>query len=244
MAILFIADLHLSTKDPHISECFFNFLKNEAIKAEALYILGDLFEFWIGDDDPTPLYHDVAEKLFKVSLHGVRIYFIHGNRDFMLGEKYALKAGMQILPEVHPIDLYGVNTIIMHGDTLCTKDIAYQNYRKKVHNKKLQWIFNHLPLWLRQKIGNKIRNTSQENTPQKNQEITDVVQDAVEQAMISSNSTRLIHGHTHKPNVHKFSLFNDGEEKTVERIVLGDWYHQGSVLICDEQGCRLESLTQ
>ena len=116
MATLFIADLHLSTNDPEITECFYRFLEEDAIHADALYILGDLFEFWIGDDDPKPLYAKIAQKLHALSQKNIPIYFIHGNRDFMLGEKYAKKAGMFLLPEVAKINLYGVPTLIMHGD--------------------------------------------------------------------------------------------------------------------------------
>lgn len=237
MATLFIADLHLSTNDPEITECFFRFLKEDAVHADALYILGDLFEFWIGDDDPKPLYAEIAQELHALSQKNIPIYFIHGNRDFMVGEDYAKKAGMFLLPEVAKINLYGVPTLIMHGDTLCTKDVGYQNYRKKVNNKKLQWVFNHLPLFIRQKIGDNIRQGSSKNTPKKDPELTDVVQADIEREMSEHKTLRLIHGHTHKPAIHDFEL--DGEN--AQRIVLGDWYKQGSILVCDENGFRLET---
>lgn len=237
MATLFIADLHLSVDEPAISACFFDFLATEAVTADALYILGDLFEFWIGDDDPKPLYKQVARALKTLSEQGVPIYFIHGNRDFMVGNVFAKQAGVTLLPDAKLIDLYGTPTLIMHGDTLCTQDEAYQRYRKKVHNKPLQWLFRRLPLSIRQNIGNKIRQNSHEETPQKKAEITDVCQTAIDEQMRHFHATRLIHGHTHKPTIHPFTL--DGQ--ALERIVLGDWYQQGSVLVCDEHGCRLET---
>lgn len=238
MATLFISDLHLSPKNPEITECFYRFLAQQAIHAKALYILGDLFEFWIGDDDPKPLYAEIAHKLHALSQQGVAIYYIHGNRDFMLGERYAKQAGMTLLPEVAKIDLYGTPTLIMHGDTLCTKDIGYQNYRKKVNNKKLQWVFNHLPLCLRQKIGDSIRQGSSEKTPTKHPELTDVVQEDIEKTMLAYDASLLIHGHTHKPGMHRFELAH----QQMQRIVLGDWYHQGSILVCDQEGMQLKTL--
>ncbi len=237
MTILFIADLHLSPSHPDITDCFFRFMEQEAPSASALYVLGDLFESWIGDDEETPLQCDVANAFKTLSAKGVPIYFIHGNRDFMIGKRFAKSAGMTLLPEHHVIDLFGEPTLIMHGDTLCIQDEAYQRYRKKVHNKFTQWLFRRLPLSTRQKIGQKIRSSSSSNNQEKPQEIMDVDQNEVTRVMQAYGVKQLIHGHTHRPNIHTLSIGTD----LAQRIVLGDWYTQGSVLACTPEGCTLEA---
>ncbi|MGL4827506.1 MAG: UDP-2,3-diacylglucosamine diphosphatase [Vibrionaceae bacterium] len=237
MTTLFIADLHLKQSTPHVTAHFLHFLREEASKAQALYILGDLFEFWVGDDEPQPLHAQVADALQALSQHGVQIFFIHGNRDFLVGEQFAKKAGITLLPEHHLVDLYGTATLIMHGDTLCTDDIAYQNYRKKVHNKKLQWIFKHLPLRLRQKIGATIRQRSHEKNHQQPTQIAAVNQQALEAAMQHYQVQHLIHGHTHEGKQYSFDL----QGKNAERFVLGDWHTHSSVLVCSEEGWQLVS---
>lgn len=153
----FIADLHLAENRPDITACFLSFLENEAPKAQTLYILGDLFEYWIGDDDDSPFITTIAKALLSLNKLGTKICFIHGNRDFLLGKTYAKKAGMILLPEVDVIDIYGQHIVIMHGDTLCTKDVAYQNFRKKSRSWWWQSIIKNLPLFIRRKIASDYR---------------------------------------------------------------------------------------
>lgn len=237
MTVLFISDLHLSPSHPEITHCFLRFLKEDALNASALYVLGDLFEAWIGDDDDTPLHSDVANAFRALTDSGVPVYFIHGNRDFLIGKRFANAAGITLLPEQQVIDLFGEPTLIMHGDTLCIQDEAYQNYRKKVHNPLIQWLFFRLPLSLRRRVGEKLRAGSAKSNQAKSQDIMDVDQDEVIRVMQTQQVSRLIHGHTHRPDIH--SLRVNG--KPAQRIVLGDWYSQGSVLTCTEAGCSLET---
>ena len=223
---LMIADLHLSEDRPDITALFFDFLQTSASQAQVLYILGDLFEYWIGDDDPSPFIAQVAFELKKLANLGIKIYFIHGNRDFLLGKKFAKKSGMILLPEHHCIELYGQQVLIMHGDTLCTLDVEYQNFRQKSRKKWWQWTVLSLPLFVRRKIANDARQRSEMNGKSKSVEITDVTQFDVEQHMLSHQVRLLIHGHTHRPATHEFTL----NGTIAKRIVLGDWYTQGSVL--------------
>jgi UDP-2,3-diacylglucosamine hydrolase len=222
----FIADLHLAQNRPDITACFLSFLKNDAPKAQTLYILGDLFEYWIGDDDKNPFVVEVANALKAVNSLGTNIYFIHGNRDFLLGKRYAKSCGMQLLPETDMIDLYGKPVLIMHGDTLCTRDIAYQAFRKKSRSWWWQAIVKNLPLFVRKKIAENYRKKSASATALKSQEIMDVTETEVISELELHNSQLLIHGHTHRPNIHHIQANN----KTAQRIVLGDWYEQGAWL--------------
>ena len=222
----FIADLHLAQNRPDITACFLSFLKNDVPKAQTLYILGDLFEYWIGDDDKNPFVVEVASALNAVSLLGTKIYFIHGNRDFLLGRNYAKSCGMQLLPETDMIDLYGKPVLIMHGDTLCTRDIAYQAFRKKSRSWWWQAIVKNLPLFVRKKIAEDYRKKSASATALKSQEIMDVTETEVIAELELHKSQLLIHGHTHRPKVHDIQANN----KAAQRIVLGDWYEQGAWL--------------
>ena len=149
----FIADLHLCENRPDISACFLSFLENDALEAEKLYILGDLFEAWVGDDDDSPYLKTIAFALSRLSQSGTKIYYIHGNRDFLLGNRFAKKASMQLLPEIDTIDLYGQHVVIMHGDTLCTRDINYQAFRKKSRSWWWQTAVKSLPLFIRKKMA-------------------------------------------------------------------------------------------
>ena len=162
MATLFIADLHLCAEEPAITAGFLRFLAGEARKADALYILGDLFEAWIGDDDPNPLHRQMAAAIKAVSDSGVPCYFIHGNRDFLLGKRFARESGMTLLPEEKVLELYGRRVLIMHGDTLCTDDAGYQAFRAKVHKPWLQTLFLALPLFVRKRIAARMRANSKE----------------------------------------------------------------------------------
>lgn len=239
MTTLFISDLHLGAAYPQITKCLLHFLEHDAPKASALYVLGDLFEFWIGDDDLTPVHQTVINAFKALSQKGVPIYFIHGNRDFMIGKAFAKTTGITLLPEHIVIDLYGVPTLIMHGDTLCTQDESYQKYRKKVHNPVLQFFYSCLPLSFRRKIGDKIRQSSElKKSKDQSSTILDVDQDEVIKVMSDVGVSQLIHGHTHRKDIHAVSLSN-GQGR---RIVLGDWFTQGSVLKCDQGGCTFETL--
>ncbi len=231
----FIADLHLAQNRPDISACFLRFLKHEAIKAKSLYILGDLFEAWIGDDDDSPFLTTIAKALATLASLGTQIYYIHGNRDFLLGEKYAKKAKMMLLPEVDMIELYGQEVIIMHGDTLCTKDVAYQKFRAKSRSWWWQFIIRSLPLFLRKKIAADYRKKSAAATAVKSQDIMDVTPDEVVRCLESYNSQLLIHGHTHRPAIHDLTANNNH----AKRIVLGDWYEQGAWLRVTPDGMEL-----
>lgn len=232
----FISDLHLSADRQDINNCLFHFLQTEAIHADALYILGDLFEVWIGDDNVTPFSESIAAALKNLSAT-VPIYFIHGNRDFAIRQAFADRAGMTILPEQYVIDLYGRRALLMHGDELCTRDVEYQKFRKKSRSWWWPRLMLLLPLKTRQKIANDGRETSKNNQKQLTAEIMDVTQSEVELAMQRHNVDLLIHGHTHRPNVHKFNVNN----KPMKRIVLGDWYDQGSILIADAHHLSLEN---
>lgn len=226
MATLFIADLHLQTEEPAITAGFLHFLQGTARKADALYILGDLFEAWIGDDDPVPLHREIAAAIKAVVDSGVPCYFIHGNRDFLLGKRFARESGMQLLPEEQELYLYGRKVLIMHGDTLCTDDAGYQAFRAKVHKPWLQRLFLALPLFVRQRIAAKMRASSKAANSHKSLSIMDVNPDAVAATMEKHHVQCLIHGHTHRPDVHE--LMVDGQPAI--RVVLGAWHTQGSMV--------------
>lgn len=220
MRTLFIADLHLSEKHPQVSRAFFDFLQHETKNVDALYILGDLFEVWIGDDERTPLMNEVAIKLSEYALkNNILLYYIHGNRDFMIGKKYAKQSSMQLLPEHCEINLYGKKILILHGDTLCLADKNYQKMRTLIHNPLLQFVFNLLPLFLRKKIGWKIRNTSQSKKVYKNREVMDVTKDEVLRLMEKHQVQTLIHGHTHRVACHEILI----KGQPAQRYDVGDW---------------------
>ncbi len=227
MSTLFIADLHLSENHPKITQTFFSFLDTKVENVDALYILGDLFEVWIGDDEHTPLMDEVARKLKLYSTNnGIPIYYIHGNRDFMIGKRYAQQSSMQLLPEHHEIELYGKRVLLMHGDTLCLADMNYQKMRKVIHNPFLQSIFNLLPLHFRKKIGWKIRTASQSKKAYKNSNVMAVTQAEVERLLVKHNCKELIHGHTHQVKAHSFEI----AEQQYKRYDVGDWFTNYSYL--------------
>ena len=222
----FIADLHLSEDRPDISACFLQFLKNDAIEAEKLYILGDFFEAWVGDDDDSPFIKKIAHALTTLHQSGTKIYYIHGNRDFLLGKRFAKKSSMILLPEIDTIDLYGKNVVIMHGDTLCTRDVDYQAFRTKSRSWWWQTMVKSLPLFLRKKMAADYRKRSIAATALKAQTIMDVTPEEVIACLEQYQSQLLIHGHTHRPAIHNLIANN----KKAQRIVLGDWYEQGAWL--------------
>ncbi|MDY1036699.1 UDP-2,3-diacylglucosamine diphosphatase [Lelliottia sp. CFBP8978] len=226
MATLFIADLHLQTEEPAITAGFLRFLQGEARTADALYILGDLFEAWIGDDDPNPLHHEIAAAIKALVDSGVPCFFIHGNRDFLIGKRFARESGMTLLPEEQALDLYGRSVLIMHGDTLCTDDTGYLAFRAKVHTPWIQTLFLALPLFIRNRIAAKMRAGSKAANSSKSMTIMDVNPQAVINVMEKHRVQWLIHGHTHRPDVH--TLTANGEP--AQRVVLGAWHTEGSMV--------------
>lgn len=235
MATLFIADLHLQTEEPAITAGFLRFLQGEARQADALYILGDLFEAWIGDDDPNPLHQQIASAIKAVVDAGVPCYFIHGNRDFLVGQRFARQSGMILLTEEERLDLYGREVLIMHGDTLCTDDPGYLAFRAKVHTSWIQRLFLALPLFIRRRIAAKMRADSKAANSSKSMEIMDVNPQAVVDAMERHQVQWLIHGHTHRPAVHE--LLANGQPAW--RVVLGAWHSEGSMVKVSADGVEL-----
>lgn len=221
----FISDLHLSADRDDITQCFAEFMVNDAPKADALYILGDLFEVWVGDDDINPFTTRIAKIIHSVA-QNIPVYFIHGNRDFALKSGFAKRAGMQILNEQTVIDVYGTPTVILHGDELCTRDIAYIKFRKKARSWWWPRLMLALPLQVRKNIANKGRKVSKDNKKQLSMDIMDVTPEEVVTVFQKHQVLRMIHGHTHRPDIHIHKV----NDKDATRIVLGDWYSQGSVL--------------
>lgn len=235
MHTLFISDLHLHESRPQVTRAFFHFLHTQAIHAEALYILGDFFDAWIGDDDDSELVQDVANGLHKLNELGVAIYFMHGNRDFLLGEAYASKAGMELIPDGIIIDLYGTPTLLMHGDSLCTDDIEYQQFRTMVRSQQWQQQILAQPLAARRALAAQMREKSQSMNSLKAEDILDVSPAEVITQMESAGVTRMIHGHTHRPARHSLTVSN----QSAERIVLGDWHDFGWSIKADNNTIEL-----
>nr|WP_290127667.1 UDP-2,3-diacylglucosamine diphosphatase [Enterobacter roggenkampii] len=235
VATLFIADLHLQTEEPAITAGFLRFLRGEAKSADALYILGDLFEAWIGDDDPNPLHREMAAAIHALVDSGVPCYFIHGNRDFLIGKRYARESGMTLLPEEQVLDLYGRKVLIMHGDTLCTDDTGYLAFRAKVHTPWIQKVFLALPLFIRNRIAARMRAGSKAANSSKSMTIMDVNPQAVVRVMEKHDVQWLIHGHTHRPDVHY--LIANGQP--AHRVVLGAWHTEGSMVKVTPEGVEL-----
>ncbi|NRF24866.1 UDP-2,3-diacylglucosamine diphosphatase [Vibrio coralliilyticus] len=237
MTTLFISDLHLSSTTPDITDCFIRFMREEAVHADALYVLGDLFEFWIGDDDRSDFAKQIRREFKQLTSLGVPCYFTQGNRDFLVGKRFAKQTGVTLLGDETVIDLYGKKAVVLHGDTLCTEDVKYLQYREKVHQPWLQWLFNRIPMFIKKKIVSKVQSDIRTDKQTKSLDIMDVTQTEVEAVMAHHNVDLMIHGHTHRPNVHVFSANNT--KKT--RIVLGDWYTQGSVLVYAKNSFELEA---
>lgn len=232
---LFVSDVHLDAARPRIIELFNTFLAKRAVHADALYILGDLFEYWIGDDAPYLQYQTTFNQIKHLTDQGLPVYFLHGNRDFLIAKKFADMTGVSLLTEEHVIEVYQQKILLMHGDTLCTDDIEYQKFRKKTQSKLLRWLVLHLPVRTRQSIAERLRNTSKQAVNEKSYEIMDVNQQAVIKAMQRHQVTTLIHGHTHRPAIHKFML----EQTDYQRAVLGDWYQKGNALRVTADGLEL-----
>ena len=236
MRYLFISDLHLEAQRPDITRAFLHLLQTRAVAADALYILGDFFEVWLGDDNPDPLADQISSALLALSHRGVAIYLMHGNRDFLIGQDFCRRSGCTLLNDPTVIEINGEPVLLMHGDSLCTDDTDYLRLRRWLRNPLSLFILRHLPLKARHRLGRKLRNESQQRTRYKALEITDVNHDEVLKVMREHGTSTLIHGHTHRPAVHQLEV--DG--KPVQRIVLGDWDSNGWALEVDEDGYRLE----
>ncbi|OLQ86876.1 UDP-2,3-diacylglucosamine diphosphatase [Vibrio ponticus] len=239
MTTLFISDLHLSPNTPEINASFKRFMRNEAIHADALYVLGDLFDFWIGDDDNCEFAQQIRAEFKRLTDSGVPCFFTKGNRDFLVGKRFAKQTGVTLLGDETVINLYGRKAVILHGDTLCTEDVQYLAFRAKVNQPWLQWIFNRLPMAVKTPIVRKVQSGARDTKKSKSLTIMDVTQSEVERVMLDHQVDLMIHGHTHRPNIHKFTI----ENKEMTRIVLGDWYEQSSILCIDANKFSLQAFS-
>ena len=235
MFTLFISDLHLDDRRPQTTGLFMEFLREQTKGADALYILGDLFEFWLGDDVPSRCSLEVATALSGLTSQGLPCYFMHGNRDFLVKDEYADRAGMSLLDEECVVDLYGEAVLLLHGDTLCTDDVPYQQFRSMVRNPDWQKEFLKMSPEQRLQVALQARDASAEHKDNVSMDIMDVNQVEVQSVFRRHGVSRMIHGHTHRPATHALAV--DG--RAVQRIVLGDWYTQSSVLRVEAGDYRL-----
>ena len=235
MSTLFVSDIHLEEGRPEAWEWLRAFLSGPARRAEAVFILGDLFEYWIGDDAPPPTARRLARRTSELVESGVPCHFLHGNRDFLLGEDYAASARLRLLPETLVVPLYGTPTLLLHGDTLCTDDIEYQAFREQSRDPAWQAAILKLPAEERLRLAREARDASAQHTGSVSMDIMDVNEAAVADAFRRHGVTRMIHGHTHRPAVHRHELEGGVE---AERIVLADWYRGGSYLAVTPSGAR------
>lgn len=237
MPTLFVSDLHLSPERPDITARFRTLLEGEARKAEALYILGDLFEFWAGDDAASADDLETLDALGALRASGIPVYFMAGNRDFLITPAVLQRYGIKTLLDPTVVDLYGTRVVLLHGDSLCTDDVAYQRFRRVVHQRWLQRLFLRLPAKMRKDTVAKIRRRTAQSVAQKPMAIMDVNDDAVRACFRRFGVNTMIHGHTHRPATHTLDM----DRRACRRIVLGDWFQQASVLRYDETGGHLET---
>ena len=227
MKLGFISDLHLSENMPSVTEGFFNFLNNAAQELSHLYILGDLFEAWIGDDDNSELAADVMQNINHSTRNGLEVFFIHGNRDFLCGQNFAKKSNLKLLPDPFFMNFYDLKIALSHGDDFCTNDLKYIEFKKEVRSSEWQEKFLEKSLNERLKIASNMRDVSQADNKNKDKSIMDVTPKAIDQFFAEHRIDLLIHGHTHRPKTHHTS--------TGTRIVLGDWCETGWCLFLDDQ---------
>jgi UDP-2,3-diacylglucosamine hydrolase len=239
MTTLFISDLHLEADRPDIGAQFVNFLETEARNADSLYILGDLFESWVGDDDPNPHYGAMKAAIRGLVDSGVPVFFMHGNRDFMIGQQFADETGVTLLEDPLRVELYGQRVLLSHGDALCTDDRQYQQVRLMTHDPEWQAMMRAKPLAERLAFAAEARAASKAHYESSSKDIMDVNALAVRDVIEQYDVDILLHGHTHRPAVHEL---NGARGFSATRIVLGDWYEQGSVVRWDEDGPRLAGL--
>ena len=235
----FISDLHLCQERPQTTQRFVDYLDALNANVSDLYILGDLFDSWVGDDDPTPPNQLIKDKLKRLTDHGVNVHFLAGNRDFLIGQKFFDDTHVHCLEDEHIIDLFGVKTLLMHGDLLCTDDTEYQQFRQLTHNPAWQHATLAKPLEERLALAQHYRQQSNLNKQDKSSEIMDVNEATVIATLQKHNTARLIHGHTHRPNKHNHQV---GEQEA-ERFVLAEWDNTGSVLDWSERGHSLIELS-
>ncbi len=232
---LFISDLHLQPDQPHIAKIFLQFLQEQASQATRLYILGDLFEAWIGDDDLNAFNLQIIQALKQAAQTGLSIYFMRGNRDFLISKKFSSSAGITLLTDPSVIDLYGKRTLLMHGDSLCTLDRKHQRFRRVTHHPFFHKLVLSLPLKWRRQIGAWLRQQSRQHQSQLSDSIMDICQETAASQMQTYQTPLLIHGHTHRPGFHQLEFNN----QSGQRIVLGAWHHAGHVLACSHTGYEL-----
>jgi UDP-2,3-diacylglucosamine hydrolase len=237
MSILFISDIHLSESRPAVTELFFRFLKREARGADALYILGDLFDAWIGDDDCSQLAENVKNNLSSLTDAGTKLFLQHGNRDFLIGQKFLSYIKASLLDDYHILEYDTVRVLLTHGDLLCTDDVHYQRFRTKVRKPFNRWCLLRLPLFLRQRLADSWRRQSIYANAKKSADLMDVNSGAVVSVMEYYDTTVLVHGHTHRPGRHRV------DDSGKERIVLGEWNSYGSVLSLCEASWTLSEVT-
>ena len=240
MTTLFISDIHISDDYPEINQQFFDFIKKIESNINALYILGDLFEYWLGDDDPNPIFKQTQDALKNLSKNNVSVFFLHGNRDFLVGDNFAKESCIKILSDPSIIELYGERILISHGDICCIDDKEYQLFRKQTRDPRWQKMILGKPLEYRRNFAKMARNKSLEHTHFDNEKIMDVNEDEVKKMLDQLNLSTIIHGHTHRPFIHN-TISN---EVNYRRIVLGDWYEQGSILEWSESGPKLIKLNR
>jgi UDP-2,3-diacylglucosamine hydrolase len=235
---LFVSDLHLDPARPRITRLFLDVLDTLGREADAVYLLGDLFEIWLGDDDDNPVGRAVAEGLGACTAAGTPVHLMPGNRDFLIGERFTARCGCRLLGDPARIDLYGSPAVLTHGDLLCTDDVPYQTFRAAVRDPRWQQAFLREPLPVRREAAQALRMKSRASTREKTETLTDVNHDAVVALMTGHDVRLLIHGHTHRPGVHAFQIGG----KPARRMVLGAWHRQGSMLECTPQECRLRNI--
>lgn len=238
MTTLFISDLHLDAGEPETIRRFVAFIETEARAASALYILGDLFEAWVGDDEDDPRLAPVQAALAGLTRAGVSCSLMHGNRDFLIGPRFCSATGCQLLGDYERVDLYGSTVLLTHGDLLCTDDTRYMSLRGTLRNPAWQRDFLAKPLAERRKIAADLRQLSAAEIAAKSYDIMDVNQTTVESVMREHGVSLLLHGHTHRPTIHRFVL----DDRPAVRIVLGAWYEQASVVRWNERGYSLDTL--
>ena len=235
--LLFASDVHLSAHRPGAVAAFAEFLAGPVRRADRLYLLGDVFDLWLGDDDDRSPHPEIEAALAETVSAGVPVDLIRGNHDFLLGDAFAERTGCRLIDEPHVIDARNERAVLLHGDTLCTRDVEYQAFRRYARDPGNQRAFLARPIDERAREAAKIRATSDSRTRLKPEDIMDVTDEEVVRVLSECGATRMIHGHTHRPAVHELRL----ESGPATRIVLGDWYEQGMVLVWDEAGCRLAS---
>jgi UDP-2,3-diacylglucosamine hydrolase len=235
---LFVSDLHLDRSRPQITRLFLDVLDTLGRVADAVYILGDMFEFWLGDDDDNPAGHAVMEGLGGCVASGTPVHLLHGNRDFLIGEHFLARTGCRLLGDPVRIDLYGSPVLLMHGDILCTADVEYQAFRSEVREPCWQQAFLQKSLQARRETAQALRMKSSASYGKQSDAMRDVSPETVIRYMSDYGVQHLIHGHTHRPGIHEFEIAG----KPARRMVLGDWYRHGSLLECTPQGCRLRDI--